>query len=192
MGFFKKTINTFLGRSHSKDYPTTSHQHCGHIPPNSGCFCLIDGDTQKRPNVVESNAIKSTSNPTSGKKDSSTCSFLFDNASNGFSGSLPSCTESLGFESSDHPMEESLVEELSRSRSTTTARSRWKTTVAKVRKQDKKFPPPLTSMNQNGQRNFYLKPVRMNGRLELTEVSIRRPEVFRACREDGRLRLTTK
>ncbi|CAI0392013.1 unnamed protein product [Linum tenue] len=53
----------------------------------------------------------------------------------------------------------------------------------------KKFPPPISSLNKNGQPNFFLRPVRKDGRLELTEVRIDRPEVLRASREDGRLRL---
>ncbi|TYI57763.1 hypothetical protein E1A91_D11G304500v1 [Gossypium mustelinum] len=52
-----------------------------------------------------------------------------------------------------------------------------------------KFPPPLSSLNQNGQPCFYLKPVRENGRLELTEVKIQRPEILRSVRQNGRLRL---
>ncbi|KAL6146652.1 hypothetical protein ACLB2K_057330 [Fragaria x ananassa] len=52
-----------------------------------------------------------------------------------------------------------------------------------------KFPPPISSLNKNGHPNFYLRPVRKDGRLELTEVRIHRPEILRAHREDGRLRL---
>ena len=51
----------------------------------------------------------------------------------------------------------------------------------------KKFPPPLTSLNRYGWPSFILRPVRKNGRLELTEVKIHRPEILRASRENGRL-----
>ncbi|MBA0827188.1 hypothetical protein Goarm_011983, partial [Gossypium armourianum] len=36
---------------------------------------------------------------------------------------------------------------------------------------------------------FYLKPVRKDGRLELTEVKVQRPDILHAVRENGRLRL---
>ncbi|KAM7273859.1 hypothetical protein ACFE04_028523 [Oxalis oulophora] len=65
--------------------------------------------------------------------------------------------------------------------------NKWRKTEGKG--ETKKFPPPLTSLDQNGQPNFFLRPVRKNGRLELTEVKIDRPEILRAYREDGRLKL---
>ncbi|XP_043720941.1 uncharacterized protein LOC122668441, partial [Telopea speciosissima] len=186
MSFCKKTVHSILSLSQStstiSDYP--SHHHGCLFPSTTGCFCLIAGDAQKPPNVfvLESAAIKRISTPTACKKDSATFELL-NNVCNW------SCTESLGFESSDYPMEESLEEEeLLRSRSMA-ARSRWKTTVAKVRTQKTNFPPPLPSLNQKGQPCFYLKPLRRNGRLELTEVRIERPEIFMASRQDGRLRL---
>ncbi|KAF5746985.1 protein FANTASTIC FOUR 1 [Tripterygium wilfordii] len=57
------------------------------------------------------------------------------------------------------------------------------------KREQKKFPPPLSSLCENGQPSFFLRPVRKDGRLELTEVRIDRPSVFHAYREDGRLRL---
>jgi hypothetical protein len=51
------------------------------------------------------------------------------------------------------------------------------------------FPPPLTSLNRNGKPSFYLRPVRKDGRLELTEVRIHRPDILHASRHDGRLTL---
>uniref|UniRef100_A0A803Q009 DUF4283 domain-containing protein n=1 Tax=Cannabis sativa TaxID=3483 RepID=A0A803Q009_CANSA len=123
---------------------------------------------------------------------------------------LTSCTESLGFESSDerrveeddhHVMDSVGGEELtltSRPWSTSTA---TKAKCGGIRRRSirdrhlyqnhevKKFPPPLSSLNQNGQPSFYLQAVRKEGRLELTEVRIHRPEILRAFRENGRLRL---
>ncbi|RZB87461.1 lateral signaling target protein 2 homolog [Glycine soja] len=51
------------------------------------------------------------------------------------------------------------------------------------------FPPPLSSLNGNGQPSFILVPVRKNGRLQLTKVRIKRPKILYATRQDGRLRL---
>ncbi|PQQ11508.1 uncharacterized protein Pyn_34662 [Prunus yedoensis var. nudiflora] len=121
---------------------------------------------------------------------------------------LMSCTESLGFESSDerrvddHQIIETIshhhqneyedpVEEdacLRMMRQSMRRVSKWKRTGEK-REEAKKFPPPLSSLNQNGQPRYYLRPVRKDGRLELTEVRIYRPEILRAYRQDGRLRL---
>ncbi|KAF7817877.1 sugar transporter ERD6-like 5 isoform X2 [Senna tora] len=52
----------------------------------------------------------------------------------------------------------------------------------------KSFPPPLSSFNLNGQRLYFLRAVRKEGRLELIEVRIHRPEIIHA-RRDGRLRI---
>ncbi|KAI5424245.1 hypothetical protein KIW84_030445, partial [Lathyrus oleraceus] len=51
------------------------------------------------------------------------------------------------------------------------------------------FPPPIPSLNRNGKPSFYLRPVRKDGRLELTEVRIHRPDILHASRHDGRLTL---
>ncbi|RDY06606.1 hypothetical protein CR513_09382, partial [Mucuna pruriens] len=56
-------------------------------------------------------------------------------------------------------------------------------------KKMKMFPPPLSSLNRNGQPSFILVPVRENGRLQLNKVRIKRPEFLCAVRQDGRLRL---
>ncbi|KAJ4968498.1 hypothetical protein NE237_015199 [Protea cynaroides] len=181
-------IKFILCLFHSKDKSLPISRSTSQSPSHHHCCIILSNarDTQKPPNVMESATIKSTA----GKKDSSTCGLFFKDPCKMGNGLLTSCTEGLGFESPDHSIEESLKEELLRS-GTTVERSRWETTVAKVRRQDTKFPPPLSSLNQNGQRCFYLKSVRRNGRLELTEVRIQRPEVLRASRQDGRLRLQT-
>ncbi|KAJ4954304.1 hypothetical protein NE237_011087 [Protea cynaroides] len=188
MSFCKKKVHSFLSLSNStstdtSESPSHHYHHCSPIPFIYGCFCVIARDTQKPSNVLESDAIKTISSSTACKKDSIT---FLDNVGNGLNAS---CTESLGFESSDYPMEESLEEEELRRSKSTAVQSMWKTSVAKVRKQKTNFPPPLPSLNQNGQPSFYLKPLRRNGRLELTEVRIERPDIFKAVRQDGRLRL---
>ncbi|XP_028770734.1 protein FANTASTIC FOUR 1-like [Neltuma alba] len=58
-----------------------------------------------------------------------------------------------------------------------------------VRKEVSSFPPPLSSLNLNGQPSFYLRPVRKDGRLKLIEVRIHRPKILHAWRHDGRLTL---
>ncbi|KAF2287959.1 hypothetical protein GH714_003513 [Hevea brasiliensis] len=75
-------------------------------------------------------------------------------------------------------------------------RSWMKSTANKVkwrkigeRREVKKFPPPISSLDHNGHPCFFLRPIRKDGRLELTEVRIDRPEILRAYREHGRLRL---
>nr|XP_016514939.1 PREDICTED: protein FANTASTIC FOUR 1-like [Nicotiana tabacum] len=51
------------------------------------------------------------------------------------------------------------------------------------------FPPPLSSLNQDVKPNFFMRAVRKDERLELTEVKIGRPETLLASNQDGRLRL---
>ncbi|CAB4285253.1 unnamed protein product [Prunus armeniaca] len=141
------------------------------------------------------------------KKDYAGGFGFIDDIGGGVDG-LMSCTESLGFESSDerrvddHQIIETIghhhqnedddpVEEdacLRMMRQSMRRVSKWKRTGEK-REEAKKFPPPLSSLNQNGQPRYYLRPVRKDGRLELTEVRIYRPEILRAYRQDGRLRL---
>ncbi|OVA06178.1 The fantastic four family [Macleaya cordata] len=165
---------------------------------------LIVGDCPRPDNVLESTAVK----PIRRKKISNSgnygyCSLdeiISGGGGNGVNG-LMSCTESLGFESSDqmekeledddddhHQMVEVLISK------PINDRSRWRRFVDRdelmENKKKKVFPPPLSSMNRNGKPNFFLRPVRKDGRLELTEVRINRPDqIFRACRQDGRLRL---
>lgn len=51
------------------------------------------------------------------------------------------------------------------------------------------FPPPLSSMGPNGQPSLFLKPLRKDGRFLLQEVKLPRHECLHAWRQDGRLRL---
>lgn len=115
---------------------------------------------------------------------------------------LTSCTESLGFESSDERQpegsgggggEEEEEEEACPSRAPARPEKAWKvasTAEETTKRSERTYPPPLTSMRRDGQRSFILRPVRRDGRLELTEVRIGRPpEILQASREGGRLRL---
>jgi hypothetical protein len=118
------------------------------------------------------------------KKEPGGIGFL-DDIGGGVDG-LMCCTESLGFESSDERRFDDDNELCSRVISTIN-KVKWREFGEK--KKAKKFPPPLSSLNHNGRPNFFLKPVRKDGRLELTEVRIDRHEILRASRQDGRLRL---
>lgn len=101
-------------------------------------------------------------------------------------GGLMSCTESLGFESSNERIVDDSIESGMRDDSW---EAHWeKVKEKKNREKIKQYPPPLPWLN-NGQPSFFLRPVRTNGRLELMEVRVDKPEILRASREDGRLRL---
>ncbi|XP_068342459.1 protein FANTASTIC FOUR 3-like [Pyrus communis] len=190
-----------------------------------GLVAATENDHKKsQPFVLESSSIKSSSSSPSNsstpalspvvfefgkKKDPRGFGFI-DDIGGGVDG-LTSCTESLGFESSnerlvdDHQIIERIshvhekadendqdgVEEdacLRMMRHSMKRAPKW-TKMGKRRVEPKKYPPPLSSLNQNGHPRYYLRPERKDGRLELTEVRIYRPEIFRAYREDGRLRL---
>ncbi|KAI9125449.1 hypothetical protein K1719_004065 [Acacia pycnantha] len=62
-----------------------------------------------------------------------------------------------------------------------------RTTSHRVKKEARSFPPPLSSLNLNGQPSFFLRLIRKDGTLTLTEVRIHRPEILWAWRHDGRL-----
>lgn len=114
---------------------------------------------------------------------------------------LMSCTESLGFESSEEMM--SSLDDLgsfescnsrrnngglsSSSSSSFFLRRREKRVSSLL--EEKNFPPPLTSLSENGRRNFTLKSMRNNGRLQIVGVMTEHPEILYASRDNGRLRL---
>ncbi|KAI4343234.1 hypothetical protein MLD38_027762 [Melastoma candidum] len=114
-----------------------------------------------------------------------------------------SCAESLGFESSDERRVDEVVRDLGKDggdrggggggedldvRSCVLSRAKMREgSSEKVR--DRKFPPPIKSLNDRGQPSFFLRALRRDGRLELEEVRIDRPEILRSSRADGRLRL---
>ncbi|KAG7968593.1 hypothetical protein I3843_08G162300 [Carya illinoinensis] len=216
MSFCRKSVHySFLALTTSIDTTTSTtntdklpfgcqpYHHQYHIssslPGGLGLTSAIDGDIQRLPNVIESPSVKSNlpSSPeyiftTPPRKEPGGMGFI-DDMGGGVDG-LMSCTESLGFESSDErrfddKIEEAMIDQNDGNRDSfqrsTTKKLKWKKEGVEV----KKFPPPLSSLSPNGQRNFFLRAVRKDGRLELTEVRIDRTEILRASREDGRLRL---
>ncbi|KAG7969094.1 hypothetical protein I3843_07G013300 [Carya illinoinensis] len=215
MSFCKKSVHSFLGLTTSIDTTSTSlntdklpyrfyghHNHQHHVVSllsgGLGLVTATESDVQRSPNVLESSSVKSTQFPSlppaPPKKNLGIIGFI-DDMGGGVDG-LMSCTESLGFESSDErrfddKIAEGMVENEGNSYSFQYRRSkpRMKYWRKQAGGEVKKFPPPLSSLRPNGQRNFFLRAVRKDGRLELTEVRIDRTEVLRASRQDGRLRL---
>lgn len=98
------------------------------------------------------------------------------------------CTESVGFESIGERIADvddqidGSDEDIDECWRTEERRGNW-------RKAEMSFPPPLSSLDGNGQPSFILLPVRKNGRLQLSKVRIKRPDIIHATRQDGRLRL---
>lgn len=211
MSFCKKSVHSFLGLTNypmnvinidvnTIEKPSCKCQGvCTTIPSGLGLINATS-DVHKTPNVLESAAVKSSSpysTPPSSPPSSSSSSFsmfkkdpggigFIDDIGGGVDG-LMSCTESLGFESCDERRVDDEIDELCSRASSTVTKVKWR--KVGERREVKKFPPPLSSLNHNGQPSFFLRPVRKDGRLELTEVRIDRPEIFHASRQDGRLRL---
>ncbi|KAJ7978027.1 Protein FANTASTIC FOUR like [Quillaja saponaria] len=211
MSFCKKSVHSFLGfttttttsstTTTTENFSFKSYHHHQYISSAVGGLGLITitDDVEKKPsNILESAAVKPTppSSPTT-KKDPGGIGFI-DDIGGGVDG-LMSCTESLGFESSDErrvddQLDEIIVNKNDNRNVEDGGINCWRRTTktaepksAKWRDQVKKFPPPISSLNENGKPSFFLLPVRKDGRLELTEVRIHRPEILRASREDGRL-----
>ncbi|KAB1202298.1 hypothetical protein CJ030_MR8G008696 [Morella rubra] len=209
MSFSKKSVHSFLGfptsidtASTTRSTPTDKHLYygCPHHRVSSsltgglGLISVTSGDVQRSPNVLESSSVKSTpaSSSPPPKKDPGGIGFI-DDIGGGVDG-LMSCTESLGFESSDERrFDDKIEEEINDKETSDCGFYTRRTTRMKSRREGdrevKNFPPPLSSMNPNGQRSFFLRAVRKEGRLELTEVRIDRTEILLASRQDGRLRL---
>ncbi|TKY52184.1 lateral signaling target protein [Spatholobus suberectus] len=96
---------------------------------------------------------------------------------------LMTCTKSLGFQSIDINDE---IDDDDNNNDEDEDDCRRRMRLAEGRGN---FPPPLSSLNGNGQPSFVLLPVRKNGRLQLSKVRIKRPKILYATRQDGRLRL---
>ncbi|QHO45464.1 uncharacterized protein DS421_6g179210 [Arachis hypogaea] len=178
-------INTFLK---NKNIHLKLQQH-HHQSPGLGLLTLPNHDEQPKrpPNVVESAMLMNHhyySSP-------STAIGFDDNG-------MTSCTESLGFESSnvrrlicDHQQEQELIHNENHDADVSDWRrnnmDQKESRGGRNSKVSRSFPPPLTSLNRNGQPSFFLRPARKDGRLELTQVRIQRQEILHACRQDGRL-----
>lgn len=168
--------------------PIQSRKLC--VPTVGGLSFFTTLKTQSHVvNVVESATIKPppppVPPPSTAKPDLDRIGFL-DEVGGSVNG-LMSCTESLGFESSD---ERRIGDQMIEDFRPMIRRSRSKRNDnAVVKREVKKFPPPLSSLNNDGKPTFFLRPVRIDGRLELTVVRIQRPEILHASRQNGRLRL---
>ncbi|KAI3440405.1 uncharacterized protein J3R85_003467 [Psidium guajava] len=220
MSFCKKGLHSFLGLAYFIDSNTAAVPvACPAVktspPPVSASaaaaapnlargvgLTTATGDMCRQPNVLESSAVKSSSPPpeAAAKKEedpdgNSNVGMFLDDIGEVVDG-LMSCTESLGFESSDERrVDDQMMTEDIESISSKNCdgegrhggRTRWR--EESERRREKKFPPPLSSLNHKGQPSFFLRPVRRDGRLELTKVRLDRPEILRSLRQDGRLRL---
>lgn len=190
--FCNKKVHPFLRLPNSKDNGTL----LDFSGPRRNIFtaCSIGGgNSSPKPTNYQMTP------PAMGKKDPGGIGFL-DEVGGSVDG-LMSCTESLGFESSDErTVDEQIVGHLNnrdelplfsrKSNIMAGANSRcWQRSNLTEKKEKKEFPPPLSSLSQDGKPNFFLRAVRKDGRLELTEVKLDRPETLRASRQDGRLRL---
>ncbi|XP_020959722.1 protein FANTASTIC FOUR 4-like isoform X2 [Arachis ipaensis] len=178
-------INTFLK---NKNIRLKLQQH-HHQSPRLDLLTLPKHDEQpkKPPNVVESAMLMNHHH-----YSSPSTAIGFDDDG------MTSCTESLGFESSnercficDHQQEQEWIHDENHDADVSDWRrnnmDRKESRRGRNSKVSRSFPPPLTSLNRNGQPSFFLRPVRKDGRLELTQVRIQRQEILHACRQDGRL-----
>ncbi|KAK4851501.1 hypothetical protein QYF36_015740 [Acer negundo] len=209
MSFCRKSVHSFLGltttdfncNNNCSSFESKSPSTCKH-----GLELITTDDNGSYPtHVIESSVLKAVLPSPSpavksggggggvflAKKDPGGIGFI-DDVGGGVDG-LMSCTESLGFESSDERTLDEKIDQLGRRvespQSSLSPGAKWRKVVERRPREMKKYPPPLSSFNHHGQPSFFLRPVRKDGRLELTEVRIDRPEILRAYREDGRLRL---
>ncbi|KAK6911492.1 Fantastic Four domain [Dillenia turbinata] len=222
LSFCKKSVHSFLGFVNTcpKEFDSSSSSSPRRISrtssfsPSNGLSSLIDSsnnDIQSSVNIVESvkapfmtTTLSSSNSPNSYAKRDHPLGTFFDEVGGAIVDGVTSCTESLGFESSDERRvddNDDIVNEMKNDkllvcstspRSDSTSCTRLPATssrTARMMNRVRSFPPPLSSFNRNGHPSFFLKPVRKDGRLELTEVRIERPEILSASRENGRLRL---
>ncbi|XP_030466957.1 uncharacterized protein LOC115685940 [Syzygium oleosum] len=211
LSFCKKGLHSFLGLTYFIDSHTANDAAVAcpatkTSPPASADDTTNDlarrvglttatGDMRRQLNVLESSALKSLPVAKKDQDRNNNMGMFLDGVGEVVDG-LMSCTESLGFESSDerrvddHMMMED-IESMSNKNCDDewhhVGRTRWR--EESERRREKKFPPPLSSLNHKGQPSFFLRPVRRDGRLELTGVRIDRPKILRSSRQDGRLRL---
>ncbi|WOH04527.1 hypothetical protein DCAR_0623936 [Daucus carota subsp. sativus] len=99
---------------------------------------------------------------------------------------LASCTELLGFESCDNYGSDYLDKTKTRVSIASRVEERRR---ERMKMKTKVFPPPLTTLNENGKPVFMLQPERKDGRLRLSVVQVHRRESLRCYRENGRLRM---
>ncbi|XP_019703821.1 uncharacterized protein [Elaeis guineensis] len=182
-------IHTLLGFSDQSTERRNPPYRCRNIPsPDADGLRLLVGDTPKPPNIVESSAVGPAGKPPQRTGDLGARGLHeLDH------GNLRLCTENLGSESCDDggmgideiggwtPEEDDRRLE-ARPWGRRRRPRRWRA--------EAKFPPPLPWLvGRDGRRSRFMRVVREDGRVVLTEVRIERPEVLRASRRDGRLRL---
>lgn len=111
------------------------------------------------------------------------------------SDSLQLCTEGLGSESlgdvEDLKIEEQNTGNRMEEKTVHVRRQSSDSYLRKKRSNGKTmFPPPISYIGQAGKPSVSFQSYRKNGRFVLKEVRIPTQECLRACREDGRLRLS--
>ncbi|KAG0483425.1 hypothetical protein HPP92_011509 [Vanilla planifolia] len=179
-----KTLTSILGFSDSDGrrhphphrwphlYP--SPEHCG--------LHILAADSPKLHNVLESPSIRPTAAPGDGKTADPGSWGLHDACPPGCG--IGICTESLGCESCEIRIDDDKREKPEIGRWEVRRQSRRRTLEVR-------FPPPLSWMfGRGGRTSRFLKAERRDGRFVLTEMRIDpQPEMLRAFRSDGRLRL---
>ncbi|KAG4908574.1 hypothetical protein AAZX31_20G217200 [Glycine max] len=108
---------------------------------------------------------------------------FIEDVSEGIEGFM-TCTKNLGFQSIDISDK---IDDNDNNNDDEDEDNCWRKT--RVTEGKGNFPPPLSSLNGNGQPSFILVPVRKNGRLQLSKVRIKKPKILYATRQDGRLKL---
>ncbi|XP_074358551.1 uncharacterized protein LOC141697890 [Apium graveolens] len=198
INFFKQSVHSFFNNLTStaltcQQQHSISADHTLNTMPH-GCAGLSIlasyDDIPKLNNVIESSSLingslnikQAVASVNNSKRDHAEIKAL---GGGGAYGSLASCTESLGFESYT---ESSVSNEYGIDYYDKTGWAKKQKKITDKRK-EKKYPPPLKSLNENGKPMFVLKPARKDGRLELKEVQIHRQQSLHACREEGRLRM---
>lgn len=187
INLFKKNIQSLLNLT----TVTTSQSHSVSVSLPGLALVTTITDKIPVPNVVESTTmlnLKLNINDNSRYLSPSRIEFV-----SGDVDGLMSCTESLGFESCDERRVYDRMDTNMRMNSEENDEI-WRRKITMKRGESRgnsmrTFPPPIPSLNRNGKPSFYLRPVRKDGRLELTEVRIHRPDILHASRRDGRLTL---
>ncbi|KAH0461902.1 hypothetical protein IEQ34_009477 [Dendrobium chrysotoxum] len=183
ISFCKSSFHSILGIPDSDDRRNPPHRW-SHIfpPPDRGGLRLLATDSPKPPHVVEYPAVRLD---TCGEKSPDPGAWGLHEAAADATG-LGLCTESLGSESCDSGIEINDGDE-----SAAEIEKRNSRRPSRRRREEVRVPPPLPwMMGRGGRRTRFLKAERRDGRFVLTEIQIDTPpEILRAVRRDGRLRL---
>ncbi|KAK8960876.1 hypothetical protein KSP40_PGU001079 [Platanthera guangdongensis] len=181
ISYCKSCLHSALVFLCSDDRPHPPHRRCDVFrhPYRRGLHLLADY-FPKQPHVVQSTAVRPASvrvkqgDPGAwGLHEAAPCR------------GIGSCTEGLGSESCDSGIEIDAGDE------TEVKIGRRATRWPSRKSAEMRFPPPLPWMLDSGRRRSrFLKADRRDGRVVLTEIQIDPPpEMLRAIRTEGRLRL---